>query len=156
MWFRHLKNWVPKQDSLFPELIEYGYVSIKGVTYTSQLNRWQPISSTTVFQEVALLTRPHPWCMSDPQRSPSSTWPPQAMPSLTSKSFPSSMSSSRLRNYKRSPASSVTLSRALAQKLLLCRNMKRTAASTGSSYLLSSSLTSTSFLMEILTTPSTT
>ena len=35
MWFRHLKNWVPKQDSLFPELIEYGYVSIKGVTYVS-------------------------------------------------------------------------------------------------------------------------
>ena len=35
MWYRDIKNWAPKQDALFPELIENGYVSIKGVTYVS-------------------------------------------------------------------------------------------------------------------------
>ena len=35
MWYRDIKNWAPKQDSLYPELIEHGYVSIKGVTYVS-------------------------------------------------------------------------------------------------------------------------
>ena len=35
MYYRDLKTWVHKQDPQFPEFIEYGYVSIKGVTYVS-------------------------------------------------------------------------------------------------------------------------
>ena len=34
MYYRDLKTWVHKQDPQFPEFIEYGYVSTKGVTYT--------------------------------------------------------------------------------------------------------------------------